>query len=270
MPDEQSSSSVGARKRALGKILRDVSIKRRETYFDLLVSGYSAEQIASSTKKGPATVRRVVGQALAKRLLDAPEDYARVQIARLTKALRCADESLEEGDVRAIAPFLNVVGELSLYHGVNVGSRGSRPSHSRKLRPHRRRLRSRTPSASWLRGRTKTKKVAQNRTQAIEIIWSRNIVRERFTMLRVRLRTGDSKHPVGLVASPFGAAAPYWVRWPGAEAKLNSLARSAPMSASFASSMNRPGVAQACRSAPICGWKGSTWLRYQLLAGTLR
>jgi transposase len=156
MPDEQSSSSVGARKRALGKILRDVSIKRRETYFDLLVSGYSVEQIASSTKKSPATVRRVVGQALAKRRLDAPEDYARIQIARLTKALRCADESLEEGDVRAIAPFLKVVRELSLYNGVNVGSR---PSYSRKLRPHRRRLRSRTPSASWLRRRTKTKKL---------------------------------------------------------------------------------------------------------------
>jgi transposase len=60
MSDEQSPTSVRARKRALGKILRDVSIMRRETYFDLLVSGYSVQQIASSTKKSPATVRRVV------------------------------------------------------------------------------------------------------------------------------------------------------------------------------------------------------------------
>jgi hypothetical protein len=58
---------------------------------------------------------------LAKRRLDAPEDYARIQVARLTKALRCADESLEEGDVKAIAPFLKVVRELNLYHGVSVG-----------------------------------------------------------------------------------------------------------------------------------------------------
>ncbi len=63
-----------------------------------------------------------VGQALAKWQLDAPEDYASLQIARLTKALRCADVSLEEGDLRAIAPFVKVVRELSLYHGVNVGS----------------------------------------------------------------------------------------------------------------------------------------------------
>ena len=96
-------------------------IERREAYFDLLVSGYSIEQIASHTKKSVSAVRRAVGQALAKRRLDAPEDYARIQVARLTKALRCADESLEEGDVKAIAPFLKVVRELNLYHGVSVG-----------------------------------------------------------------------------------------------------------------------------------------------------
>ena len=58
---------------------------------------------------------------MAKRRLDAPEDYARLQVARLTKALRCADVSLEEGDLKAIAPFVKVVRELNLYHGVNVG-----------------------------------------------------------------------------------------------------------------------------------------------------
>jgi hypothetical protein len=122
MPDEPKPTSERARKRAAGKILREISIRRRETYFDLLVSGYSIEQIASHTKKSPSAVRRAVGQALAKRRLDTPEDYARIQVARLTKALRCADVSLEDGDVRAIAPFLKVVRELSLYHGVNVGS----------------------------------------------------------------------------------------------------------------------------------------------------
>jgi hypothetical protein len=58
---------------------------------------------------------------LAKRRLDAPEDYARLQVARLTKALRCADVSLEEGGLKAIAPFGKVVRELNLYHGVHVG-----------------------------------------------------------------------------------------------------------------------------------------------------
>jgi hypothetical protein len=121
MSDEPKPTSERARKRASGKNLREALIKRRETYFDLLVSGYSVEQIASRTKKSPSAVRRAVGQALAKRRLDAPEDYARLQVARLTKALRCADVSLEQGDLKAIAPFLKVVRELNLYHGVNFG-----------------------------------------------------------------------------------------------------------------------------------------------------
>jgi hypothetical protein len=58
---------------------------------------------------------------LATRRLDAPEDYTRLQVVRLTKALRCADVSLEEGDLKAIAPFVKVVRELNFYHGVHVG-----------------------------------------------------------------------------------------------------------------------------------------------------
>jgi multidrug resistance efflux pump len=126
MSDEPKPTSERARKRASGKTLREALIKRRETYFDLLVSGYSIEQIASHTKTSASAVRRAVGQALAKRRLDAPEDYARLQVARLTKALRCADVSLEEGDLKAIAPFLKVVRELNLYHGVNL--RPGRPA----------------------------------------------------------------------------------------------------------------------------------------------
>jgi AraC-like DNA-binding protein len=135
MPEEPTPTSERAAKRAAGKILRELSLKRREVYFDLLVSGYSIEQIASQTKKSPSAVRRALGQALAKRRLDPPEDYARVQVARLTKALRCADASLEDGDVKAIEPFLKVVRELNLYHGVNVGSARPGPAAPLNLVP---------------------------------------------------------------------------------------------------------------------------------------
>jgi hypothetical protein len=135
MSNETTPASERARKRAAGKILRELSIKRQEGYFDLLVSGYSIEQIATAMKKSPATVRRVVGLALAKRRLDPPEDYARIQVARLTKALRCADESLEEGDVRAIAPFLKIVRELNLYHGLNVGVAHPQPAALPEIAP---------------------------------------------------------------------------------------------------------------------------------------
>jgi hypothetical protein len=135
MSDQAQPTSERARKRAIGKIVRERSIKRQEGYFDLLVSGYSIEQIATAMKKSPATVRRVVGLALAKRQLAAPEDYARIQVARLTKALRCADESLEKGDVRAIAPFVKVVRELNLYHGLNIGVARAMPAALPEIEP---------------------------------------------------------------------------------------------------------------------------------------
>ena len=43
MPDEPKQTSERARKRTAGKVLREALIKRREAYFDLLVSGYSIE-----------------------------------------------------------------------------------------------------------------------------------------------------------------------------------------------------------------------------------
>ena len=99
------------------------------------MSGYGIEQIASHTKKSPSAVRRAIGQGLAKRRLDAPEDYARLQIARLTRALRCADVSLEQGDLKAIAPFVKVVRELNLYHGVNVGPARTEPGEFPEIAP---------------------------------------------------------------------------------------------------------------------------------------
>ena len=135
MRNEPTPASERARKRAAGKIRREALIKGREAYFDLLVSGYSVEQIASHTKQSPAAVRRAVGQALAKRRPDAPEDYARLQVARLTKALRCADVSLEEGNLKAIAPFMKVVRELNLYHGVNIGPGRPAPTTPPEIAP---------------------------------------------------------------------------------------------------------------------------------------
>ena len=135
MSDEPKPTSEWARKRAAGKTHRAKLIERREAYFDLLVSGYSIEQIASHTKTSPSAVRRAVDQALAKRQLDSPEDYARLQVARLTKALRCADVSLDEGDLKAIAPFVKVVRELNLYHGVNIGRGRPAPTAPPEIAP---------------------------------------------------------------------------------------------------------------------------------------
>jgi hypothetical protein len=160
MRSETTPASERARNRAMGKIRREVLIKRREAYFDLLVSGYGVAQIASHSKKCPSVVRRA-DQALAKRRLDAPGDYACLQVARLTKALRCADVSLEEEDLKAIVPPLKVVRELNLYHGVNVGSARPAPVALPDLALISPPLALRTRMAWLLLSRSRTKKVAQ-------------------------------------------------------------------------------------------------------------
>ena len=123
MSETEKPQSEWARKRAAGKARRARLVERRETYFDLLMSGYSVQQIAKAMDRSVSAVRRAIDQALAERRLDAPEDYARLQIARLNKALRCADALLEQGEVTAIPHFVKVVAELDRYHGFSLPMR---------------------------------------------------------------------------------------------------------------------------------------------------
>ncbi len=117
MPDDPKPLSEWARKRAAGKARRASLIAQREAYFDLLLSGHTVEQIAQSMNMSASAVRRAVGQAIDARRLDRPERYAKIQIARLTKALRSADAWLDQGELDAIEPFLKVVSALDRYHG---------------------------------------------------------------------------------------------------------------------------------------------------------
>jgi hypothetical protein len=102
MPDEAKPTSEWARKRAAGKILREALIKRREAYFDLLVSGYSIEEIASRVKKesvgGSSRGRSVLGEAAARRArgLRPPSGCAAKQGAALCRCF--AGERRPEGD----------------------------------------------------------------------------------------------------------------------------------------------------------------------------
>src|SRR5271166_4671645 len=121
MSVEEQPLSDWARKRAAGKARRAKLIERREDYFDLLMSGYSVQQIAKAMNMSRFAVRRAIDQALAERRLDGQDDFARLQVARLNKALLCADRSLEVGDMKAIPHFLKVVAELDRYHGLAQG-----------------------------------------------------------------------------------------------------------------------------------------------------
>ena len=118
MSSETPTLSQRAEARAAGKARRAKAAREREAFFDLLVSGYSHEQIAARTGVSVATVRRAVERAIAQRRLDGSERFVHLQIARLTKALRVADEAIDEGKLNAIDPFLRVVAAFDRYHGL--------------------------------------------------------------------------------------------------------------------------------------------------------
>ena len=126
MPDDLKPRSEWARKRAAGKARRARLIEQRERYFELLLSGQSVEEIAKATSMSASAVRRGVAQAINARRRDSPERYAKLQIARLTKALRSADAWLDRGELAAVEPFLKVVAALDRYHGSAPPSQGGR------------------------------------------------------------------------------------------------------------------------------------------------
>jgi hypothetical protein len=133
MAEEPASPSQRAEARALAKRRRTKGFERREAIFDLFVSGFSHQQIAKALKTCTSTVRRIIDCAVADRRLDAPDRFARVQVARLTKALSHADFKLEQGDIRAFAPYLKIVAELDRYHGLDAQGLPDRPAHVEDL-----------------------------------------------------------------------------------------------------------------------------------------
>jgi hypothetical protein len=92
-----------------------------------MLSGYSLSQIAKMAQASAASVRREIDRALSERQLDAPERFARVQVARLVKALRLAEAAIELGELKAVATYLKVVAALDRYHELAAGPPPRRP-----------------------------------------------------------------------------------------------------------------------------------------------
>ena len=97
-----------------------------------MASGFSCERIAEEANVSAATVRREVDRAIAEQRLDAPERYAHLQVARLNKALRVADASIEQGDMKAIGPFCGSSPRSTAITGLRLSARLKRRP---RLRP---------------------------------------------------------------------------------------------------------------------------------------
>ena len=90
-------------------------VARRARIFARLREGWAYDEIARDERLTAERVRQIVREALERRLPDEDTDHAKLQLDRLQPAMRVTTEAVEEGDVRAIAPFLKVLDRLDRY-----------------------------------------------------------------------------------------------------------------------------------------------------------
>jgi hypothetical protein len=126
MTNDSTPSKPAPDLRAQRRGRRETGIARREP-------GNSCSRIAKIVQASAATVRREIDRALADRPLDAPERFARAQIARLVKALRLAEAAVELGELKAVETYLRIVAALDRYHELAAGS--PTPLRSTKAQP---------------------------------------------------------------------------------------------------------------------------------------
>jgi DNA-binding NarL/FixJ family response regulator len=80
MIEDQEAQSGRAREREAAKARKKAKLAWSQSSFELLASGYSPEEIAETRKVSIRTIRREIDSAIARRQLDAPEQYVHLQV----------------------------------------------------------------------------------------------------------------------------------------------------------------------------------------------
>ena len=88
---------------------------RRERIFSRLRLGTSYREIAREERVSEQRVRKIVSDALDQQGTDLPADHALLQLVRLEGAHAVAAQAIAAGDLRAVGPYLNVLGRLDSY-----------------------------------------------------------------------------------------------------------------------------------------------------------
>jgi predicted transcriptional regulator len=90
-------------------------VLRRERIFSRLQLGASCADIAREEGLSEQRVRKIVADALKRQQLDDPPDHALLQLFRLEGAHTLAAEAVAAGDLKAIAPYLQVLDRIDRY-----------------------------------------------------------------------------------------------------------------------------------------------------------
>ena len=110
-----------------GKAAKTGSKRRRATkrelamrdlrFIEKLAAGATIEEIAASEGISIKWARERKAALLASRLLDAPHEFIKLQIRRLSEAMLVSYSAMSLGDLRAVDKVIKVVRELDRYHG---------------------------------------------------------------------------------------------------------------------------------------------------------
>jgi hypothetical protein len=127
MPTEKHRDrSIAARRAA-----RVARHERERLIVDHLNRGVSVAEIAERIGVTEKRMRALVKEILARRMPEAPEDFAAVQVSRLNEALMVAYSAMSPDNLKAVALVVRIVRELDRYHrlaGAAAG-RASRTAH---------------------------------------------------------------------------------------------------------------------------------------------
>jgi hypothetical protein len=94
----------------------------RSGFSQRLLEGWAYDEIARAERLSAERIRQIVSEVLGKRVIDRGEDHAHLQLERLMPALRLAGEAIARGNLKAIAPLVEVIDRLDK-HQVTIVSK---------------------------------------------------------------------------------------------------------------------------------------------------
>ena len=100
---------------------------RAERVLAALIGGEGLEAIAANEKLTGKRVEAILREALGRRWVPPPADFAKLQIARLQDLGRELFERAREGDLEALDRALKILDRLDRYHGFSRASPALEP-----------------------------------------------------------------------------------------------------------------------------------------------
>jgi hypothetical protein len=95
---------------------------RKQRVFERLAEGRPHAAIAREESCSVQWIRRIIAEALQGREADPFEQFRKLQIARLSLALKVGHQALMDGKLAAIDPYLKTIKALDRYHGSKNGA----------------------------------------------------------------------------------------------------------------------------------------------------